>query len=250
MKPRPEGGRYERQAALLGDHGQEKLERARVFIAGAGGLGSAVSAYLAVAGTGIIEIADRDVVELSNLNRQILFSSGDVGRKKARAVAGRLRDLNPSVRLSVWTEDLRQISLEKRISSFDVLVDALDDYSARYALNRASLRLGIPLVHGAVRGFYGQVTTLVPGKTACLRCLFPQNPAAAGPPVIGSLCGVVGCLQATEVIKLILGLGTPLENRLLFFDGLRGTWEEMEVRKRQDCPDCGGKGFLSERTKA
>jgi molybdopterin/thiamine biosynthesis adenylyltransferase len=249
MKLRPEGGRYERQAALLGDCGQEKLDQARVFIAGAGGLGAAVSVYLAAAGTGRIEIADRDVVELSNLNRQILFSSGDVGRKKAGAAAERLRDLNPSVRLSVWTEDLLRPSLDERVSSFDVFVDALDDYGARYVLNRAALRLGIPLVHGAVRGFYGQVTTLVPGKTACLRCLFPRNPAVAQPPVIGSICGVVGCLQATEVIKLILGLGTLLENRLLFFDGLRGTWEEIEVGKRQDCPDCGGKGPPPEETR-
>lgn len=241
--------RYERQLSLIGKRGQRKLKQAKVFIAGAGGLGTAVSAYLAAAGIGRIEIVDRDSIQLSNLNRQILFSAKDVGKEKAAATVKRLRNLNPHIELKAKTEDLLLTHLYARVSSFDVLVDALDNFSARYVLNRASIHQGIPLIHGAIRGFYGQITTILPGKTACLRCLFPESPDLAPPSVLGPTCGVVGCLQATEVIKFILGLGSLLENRLLLFDGLKGVLEEVEIKRRPGCPDCGEEAFLGERRK-
>jgi adenylyltransferase/sulfurtransferase len=244
MEVEREWKRYERQLGLIGKHGQKKLKRAKVFIAGAGGLGTAVLTYLAAAGIGKIEIVDKDSVHLSNLNRQILFSEKDVGKEKAWAAVKKLRSLNPHIELKAKTEDLLLTCLYERVSSFDVLVDALDNFSARYILNRASLHQGIPLIHGAVRGFYGQITTVLPGKTACLRCLFPGSPDLVQPSVLGPVCGLVGCLQATEVIKLILGLGSLLENRLLLYDGLRGTSEEVEVQRRPDCQDCGGPAFF------
>ena len=238
--------RYERQLGLLGRAGQRKLKQGSVFIAGAGGLGTAVAAYLAAAGLGRIRVVDRDRVQLGNLNRQFLYAETDEGRMKAPALARRLRRLNPHIDPSGRAGDVDSAEVQWELSRFDVIVDALDNFSARYILNRASLQLKIPLVHGSIRGFYGQLTTVIPGRTPCLRCLFPESPEFLEPPVIGPVCGVIGCLQGLEVIKYLLGDGSLLTDRLLVFDGLRGNTEEIEVKKRPDCPDCGGCAGLLE----
>jgi molybdopterin/thiamine biosynthesis adenylyltransferase len=232
--------RYERQLGLLGQTGQRKLKRASVFIAGAGGLGTAVAAYLAAAGLGRIRIVDKDRVEIGNLNRQFLYTEADAGKMKAPALGRRLRRLNPHVDSAGRAGDVTSPEVHAELSSFDVVVDALDNFSARRVLNRASIRLGIPLVHGSIRGYYGQVTMVIPGRTPCLRCLFPENPEVPAPPALGPVCGVIGCLQGLEVIKYLLGKESSLANRLLVFDGLKGTLEEIEVKRRLECPDCGG----------
>jgi molybdopterin/thiamine biosynthesis adenylyltransferase len=232
---------YERQLALIGRRGQRRLKQSSVFIAGAGGLGTAVASYLAAAGIGRIIIVDRDKVQVSNLNRQVMYAEKDAGRMKAAALAERLRELNPHIEVAGEPVDVDGPDLRDRISTFDVLVDALDNFPSRYILNGAALAQGVPLVHASIRGFYGQVTTLVPGLTPCLRCLFPETPKEDRPAVLGPVCGVVGCLQAMEVLKYLLGNGSLLMNKLLVFDGLKGALEEVEIGRRPDCPECGAR---------
>jgi molybdopterin/thiamine biosynthesis adenylyltransferase len=233
--------RYERQLELIGRRGQQKLKQACVFIAGAGGLGTAVATYLTAVGIGRIEIVDKDTVHISNLNRQVMYSEKDDGKMKAAALARRLRLLNPHIQVQGSSLDIGAAGLRERVLAFDILVDALDNFTSRYALNTAALAQGIPLVHASIRGFYGQLTTLVPGITPCLRCLFPETPAEDRPSVLGPVCGVIGCLQAMEVIKYLLGNGSLLMNKLLVLDALKGDLDEVEIGRRPDCPECGGR---------
>jgi len=200
-----------------------------------------VASYLAAAGIGRIAIVDRDKIQVSNLNRQVMYFEKDAGVLKAGALAERLRGLNPHVEITGETVDISGTDIQDRVSSFDVLVDALDNFPSRYVLNGASLAKGVPLVHASIRGFYGQVTTLVPGLTPCLRCLFPETPKEERPSVLGPVCGVIGCLQAMEVLKYLLGNGSLLMNKLLVFDGLKGALDAVEIGRRTDCPECGGR---------
>ena len=232
---------YERQLELIGRRGQRRLKRSSVFIAGAGGLGTAAASYLAAAGVGRILIVDRDKVQVNNLNRQVMYAEKDAGKLKAPALAGRLSGLNPHIELRGELIDISASDIRDRVSTFDVIVDALDNFPSRYVLNGAALAQGIPLVHASIRGFYGQVTTLVPGLTPCLKCLFPEIPKEDSPSVLGPVCGVIGCLQAMEVIKYLLGNGSLLMNKLLVFDGLKGSLDEVEIGRRADCPECGGR---------
>lgn len=232
---------YERQLELIGRRGQRRLKQAGVYIAGAGGLGTAVASYLAAAGIGRIAIVDRDKVQVSNLNRQVMYAEKDAGRMKAAALADRLRGLNPHIELTGESVDISGTDIRERVATFDILVDALDNFPSRYVLNSAALAQGVPLVHASIRGFYGQVTTLVPGLTPCLRCLFPETPKEERPAVLGPVCGVIGCLQAMEVLKYLLGNGSLLMNKLLVFDGLKGALDEVEIGRRADCPECGGR---------
>jgi molybdopterin-synthase adenylyltransferase len=232
---------YERQLELIGRRGQRRLKRSSVFIAGAGGLGTAAASYLAAAGVGRILIVDRDKVQVNNLNRQVMYAEKDAGKLKAPALAGRLSGLNPHIELRGELIDVGASDIRDRVSTFDVIVDALDNFPSRYVLNGAALAQGIPLVHASIRGFYGQVTTLVPGLTPCLRCLFPEIPKDDSPSVLGPVCGVIGCLQAMEVIKYLLGSGSLLMNKLIVFDGLKGSLDEVEIGRRADCPECGGR---------
>jgi adenylyltransferase/sulfurtransferase len=232
---------YERQLELIGRRGQRRLKRSSVFIAGAGGLGTAAASYLAAAGVGRILIVDRDKVQVNNLNRQVMYAEKDAGKLKAPALAGRLSGLNPHIELRGELIDISASDIRDRVSTFDVIVDALDNFPSRYVLNGAALAQGIPLVHASIRGFYGQVTTLVPGLTPCLKCLFPEIPKDDSPSVLGPVCGVIGCLQAMEVIKYLLGNGSLLMNKLIVFDGLKGSLDEVEIGRRADCPECGGR---------
>lgn len=233
--------RYRRQAEILGRGGQERLKAATVFVAGAGGLGSAVLTYLAAAGVGKIRVYDHDVVRLDNLNRQILYTELDEGMPKAVRAGLRVRNLNPYLRIEAVQGRVESANAPDLLRGCDAAVDALDNFETRFILNEAAVGLRIPLVHGAVLEFSGQVMTVLPRKTACLKCVFPPVPTRSGFPILGATCGVVGSIQAGEIIKLLAGLETPLAGRLLFWDGRRGSWDELEVRRNPDCPVCGHK---------
>ncbi len=231
--------RYERQIKIFGDEGQGRLRRAKVTIAGAGGLGSVSAAYLTVAGVGRIRVVDHDVVELSNLNRQILHWEKDIGREKAESFEEKLSQMNSEVEVAVMGQRISEDNVADVVKGSDLIVDAMDNFQTRYLLNRVALEKKIPLFHGGVYGFEGQVTTIIPGKTACLRCVFPEAPAPETFPVIGATCGVIGCIQATEVVKYIVGAGELLKNRLLVWDGLDARMEEFAVERNPACEDCG-----------
>jgi adenylyltransferase/sulfurtransferase len=236
-----EKNRYSRQIRLFGEEGQEKLRRTGVFIAGAGGLGSAVSIYLAAAGFGRIVIADCDRVELSNLNRQILHASSDVGRPKADSAYETLTSINPEIKVEALVEIISEDSIDGLLQGCDLIMDAMDNFPTRYLLNRAALQRKIPLFHGAISGYQGQAATIIPGKTACLSCIFPRAPPAEAFPALGCTCGVIGSIQVTEAVKYVTGAGRLLENRLLLWDGLHACLDELAYERNLRCPDCSDK---------
>ena len=233
--------RYDRQIMIwgVGKEGQEKLKQAKVFIAGAGGLGSPVSMYLAAAGIGTIRIVDCDKVELSNLNRQILHWDENIGRTKADSAAEKLNKLNPWIKIEAIAEVITEANVSQLVSGFDLIVDAMDNMPTRYLINRVALAMDIPLFHGAVSGFEGRAMTIIPGKTACLGCVYRGRTTPSEKfPVIGITPAVIGCIQATEVIKHILGLGKLLTDRLLIYDALELKFTELKVMKDPDCEYC------------
>jgi molybdopterin/thiamine biosynthesis adenylyltransferase len=236
--------RYDRQIMIygFGEAGQEKLQKARVFLAGAGGLGSPIAIYLAAAGIGTLRIADYDKVDLSNLNRQVLHGEEDIGKRKGDSAAEKLRKFNTRVKVETIAETITESNILQLVGDADVIVDAMDNLPTRYLLNRTAVEKGIPLFHGAVYGFEGRAMTVLPGKTACLNCLYhgvtvPKEKF----PVIGVTPAVIGCIQATEVIKYITGLGELLTDRLLNFDGLRMKFNEFKINRDPDCEVCGNK---------
>jgi len=233
--------RYERQIRIFGVDGQERLKNAKVFVAGAGGLGSAISIYLAAAGIGRIRIVDHEKIELSNLNRQILHCDEDVGREKAASAEEKLKKINPDVSLEAISETIEENNVLELVGDFDLIVDAMDNFHTRYLLNRTAIVKNIPFFYGAINGLYGQATTIIPGKTACLRCIFPEPPLSMTFPVVGATCGVIGCIQVTEIVKYIVKMGSSLENRLLLWDGLNAKIDEIEIERNPSCEDCGWK---------
>lgn len=234
--------RYDRQMMIygFGQEGQEKLKKARVFIAGVGGLGSPAAIYLAVAGTGTIRIADHDTVEISNLNRQVLHWDENVGGEKAHSALRKLKKLNPDVRIEALGETITEDNAMQLVADSDLIVDAMDNLPTRYLLNRTAIKKGIPFFHGAVYGFEGRAMTVIPGKSACLNCIYH---GAAVPkakfPVIGVTPAVIGCIQAAEVIKYLTGLGELLTNRVLNFDALSMKFTEFKVNRDPNCEHCG-----------
>jgi adenylyltransferase/sulfurtransferase len=238
LSPR-ELDRYKRQMLLFGEEGQEKLRKSHIFIAGAGGLGSPVSVYLAVAGIGTITLADRDVVEQTNLNRQILHYDRDIGKKKIHSAEEKLTAINPDITIKVIEATLDETNTAHLVGTADGIVDAMDNFPTRYILNNEALRKNIPFFHGAIRGLYGQATTIVPGITPCLRCLFPKAPPQEVFPVVGVTPGLIGMVQSTEVIKYLLHEGRLLTNRLFLWDGHESRSEEIGVARTPYCPDCG-----------
>lgn len=248
--------RYSRHLRLveIGEAGQRKLEQARIVILGAGGLGSPAAYYLAAAGVGTLVIADDDVVERSNLQRQILHTDDRIGVSKLDSAAQALHALNPRVHFDGLPERVTSANVDALLEGADVVLDGADNFPVRYLLNDACVKLGKPLVYGAVQRFQGQVGVFDAGrqrgKAPCYRCLFPQPPAAADAPncseagVLGVLPGVVGMLQATEAIKLILGIGEPLAGRILMFDALAMRFHETRLAPDPECPVCAvGKPF-------
>jgi len=233
--------RYARQIIIpgWGDEGQEKIKAATVFIAGAGGLGGPVSIYLATAGVGTIRICDADVVELSNLNRQILHTDQGVGSPKALSAEARLREVNPSITVEGCKAYIDEKSIESIVGTPDVVLDCLDNYPTRFLLNSYCLARSIPLVHGAIWGMTGQLTVIHPPETPCLRCVIPEAPPKEVFPVLGVTPGVTGCLQGFETLKLITGIGEPLKGRMLTFDAEFMHFSTLNVRPVASCPDCG-----------
>jgi molybdopterin/thiamine biosynthesis adenylyltransferase len=233
--------RYDRQILIegFGEEGQERLRGSRVLIAGAGGLGSPVAFYLTAAGVGRIRIIDHDQVELSNLNRQILHWETDIGRGKVESARLKLRNLNSTVEVEAVGETITEDNVAGLVEGCDVIVDAMDNFPTRYLLNRSALRKGVPFFHGAVSGFEGRVMTILPGKTACLRCMYRGPVPREKFPVVGVTPAVIGSIQAAEVIKYLVGVGKLLTNRLLVYNGLEATFSEFRIEKNPDCEDCG-----------
>ncbi len=232
--------RYDRQILIdeIGVKGQERLKQSRVLVSGAGGLGSPISLYLAAAGVGSLRIVDQDEVSLSNLNRQILYGNQDIGIKKAEAAEQRLRNLNPDIHVEAVAGRITEETVLDLADSCDIILDAMDNFSARYLLNDVALKKNIPFIYGGVCGLEGALTTIIPGKTACLRCIFPTSPPGAAAPVLGATPGAIGCLQAMEAIKYILGMGKLLANRLLVFDGFSMAFTEIRLNRNPRCSDC------------
>ncbi len=239
----PEGmERYARQLILpgWGREAQEKLARATVFIAGAGGLGSPVAMYLAAAGVGTLRICDSGTVELSDLNRQLLHAEADLGMPKADSACRTLRRTNPRVRVVPLRACIDERSVEALVGEASLIVDCLDSFAARLPVNRNAVARGLPMIHAGVNGLCGQITFLHPPRTACLACIVPQAPGSGGTiPVLGPTAGVLGCLEAMEALKFLTGTGLPLTGRLLFFDGAAGQFQEVAVDRDPRCPVCG-----------
>ena len=233
--------RYDRQIMMkgIGKDGQEKLKKARVFVAGAGGLGSPISIYLAVAGVGTIRLADHDTIELSNLNRQILHGDGDLGKRKVDSAVKKLQNMNKDITVAAVAETITEENVSRLVGDCDLIVDAMDNLPTRYVLNRAAIEKNIPFFHGAVYGFEGRATTIIPGKTACLWCIYQGRITEGKFPVIGVAPAVIGCLQATEVIKYITGIGELLTDQLLIYDGLNLEFTKLEVKRDPHCQHCG-----------
>ena len=239
MQGENESRRYERQMLVFGEVGQEKIGDAKVFIAGAGGLGSLVSMYLAAAGVGRIGIVDHDTVDITNLNRQLLHWTADVGRLKTVSAREKLAEMNPGVEIDTVSEKIDENNVLELVQDYDLIVDAMDNFHARYLLNKAAVAGNVPLFHGAVHGFDGQVTTVIPKKTPCLRCIFPENLPKTIIPAIGATCGVIASVQVTEVLKYLTGIGTLAANRLLIWDGLNMVMNEIPLERNPKCRDCG-----------
>jgi sulfur-carrier protein adenylyltransferase/sulfurtransferase len=239
--------RYSRHLALreIGVEGQQKLKAARVLIIGAGGLGSPSALYLAAAGVGRLGVIDHDRVDVSNLQRQVLYDAASVDAPKAEAAAARLRALNPEIEIVAHQTELNASTVRQIFSGYDVVLDGTDRFTTRYLSNDACVLMGKALVSAAIHRFEGQALTYAPGRGPCYRCLFPEPPADGVVPncaeagVLGVLPGVMGTIQATEAIKLIVGAGEPLFGRLLTYDALAMKFEEFRFRRRPDCAVCG-----------
>ncbi len=241
MLTRDELERYQRQIMIedLGIEGQEKLKRARVLVAGVGGLGSPAALYLAAGGVGNLRIVDCDTVELSNLNRQILHWSPDLGRNKVDSAGTKLRELNRETMVETINERITQDNIKDLVSDCDVILDAMDNLETRYLLNKIAQEMKVPFCHGAIRGFEGRAMTIIPGKSACLMCLYHGAKTKEKVPVIGVTAGVIACIEATEAIKYLTGIGQLLTNRFLVYDGLSMRFLEIQVARNPACPHCG-----------
>lgn len=240
--------RYSRHVIMddVGPAGQKRLLDASVLVVGAGGLGSPIIQYLAAAGVGRLGIVDDDVVERSNLQRQVIHADADVGRPKVDSAAAFVEALNPDVDVETHEARLTAETVEELIADYDLVVDGSDNFQTRYLVNDACTLAGVPFTHGAIFQFEGQITTFpADDESPCYRCLFPEAPPAGMVPncatagVLGVLPGTVGCIQATEAIKLLLGDGDLLDGRLLFYDAMAMDFDEIEIRKNPDCPVCG-----------
>ncbi len=246
--------RYSRQIILphVGGKGQRKLLESKVLLIGAGGLGSPAGLYLSAAGVGTLGFVDFDVVDLSNLHRQVLHHTADVGRAKTESAAETVRALNPDVRVVLHQAKLRSEIAQEIFTEYDVVVDGSDNFPTKYLANDTCVLLGKPLVFGAVFQFDGQASVFMPGQGPCYRCLFPTPPQPGTIPscqeagVLGVVPGIIGCIQANEVIKLLLGLGETLVGRLLILDAMQMEFAEVWVKRNPECPICGERPTVTE----
>lgn len=246
--------RYSRHIILkeVGGKGQKKLLDGKVMVIGAGGLGAPLALYLAAAGVGTIGIADADVVDLSNLQRQVIHFTSDVGKPKVESAREKMEAINPDVRVRTYQEWISAANIARIIADYDFVIDGTDNFAAKFLVNDACVLAGTPYSHGGILQFDGQTLTVKPGESPCYRCIFPAPPpkdaiptcARAG--VIGVLPGVLGTIQATEAIKYLLGQGDLLTGRLLTYDALRMRFREVPVKKSARCPVCGDNPTITE----
>ncbi len=239
--------RYSRQLILpdFGTKEQGRLKRARVAVTGAGGLGCPISTYLTLAGVGEIHIIDFDRVELSNLNRQFLYTPGDAGRQKAEVAAKRLGEINPEIKVEAITEKITYDNAFELLKGYDAIVDGTDNFAVRYAVNDAAVVNRVPLFHGAALMYEGRAMSIIPRETACFRCVFPEPPPAGMIPtcreagILGSVVGIVGAIQASEAIRYLAGLEIGLKNRLLIINADEMRFEKVRIARSSECTACG-----------
>jgi molybdopterin/thiamine biosynthesis adenylyltransferase len=246
--------RYSRHIILkgVGGKGQQKLLGGKVLIIGAGGLGSPIALYLAAAGVGTIGIADADVVELSNLQRQIAHQTKDIGAPKVLSARDKMEAMNPDVRVNTYHTWISADNIPDIIKDYDFVIDGTDNFAAKFLINDACVLAGKPYSHGGILHFVGQTLTFIPGQSACYRCIFPAPPPKDAIPtcsqagVLGVLPGVIGMMQATEALKYLLGMGELLTGRLLVYDALAMTFRTVKVRRNPHCPICGENPTITE----
>jgi molybdopterin-synthase adenylyltransferase len=236
--------RYNRQMMIpeIGEEGQKKLKSAKVLVAGAGGLGSISSYYLAAAGIGHLTIVDKDIVEWSNLNRQIIHWTKDIGKEKTHSAMQKLQNLNPNCSIKAIQAEITEDNCRELIGDCSIIVDGLDNMKARKILNAASIKYKIPFIYGGVHQLDGLLSVFIPQKTPCLECIFPfdadeSDPAPQG--ILGPVPGVIACIQSIEAVKLILGFKDLLTGRLLSFCGYDMSFREFKIEKNPQCPACG-----------
>ncbi len=235
--------RYTRQLLIGGwdASAQERLRTARVFIAGAGGLGSPLLMYLAAAGVGNLIVCDYDRVDRTNLNRQTLHNDSRIGQPKADSARQTLESLNPTINITAISERITGANAARLTVDADILVDCLDNIDARLHLNAVAVERGIPMVHAGIHGLHGQITFIHPPDTPCLACFFPRERAKGPVPVLGATAGILGAMQAMETLKYLTGIGENLRNRLLFFDGMDMNSATVKISRNPKCRVCGGK---------
>jgi len=236
-----ERNRYQRQMIFpgWGEEAQQRVKNSKVFIAGAGGLGSPLSMYLAVAGVGTIRIADCGTLELSNLNRQILHDDSRINKNKALSAQETLTRLNPEIKVEPVTEEITDANTEAVIGTVDLIVDCLDNFETRQILNKYAVKTSTPMIHAGVYGMRGQITFIKPPETPCLWCMHTGTLPKTLFPIVGATAGVIGCLEALEAIKYLSGVGTNLMGRMLVWDGAAMEFMDLPQKKIPDCPVCG-----------
>ncbi|HOS41971.1 MAG TPA: HesA/MoeB/ThiF family protein [Spirochaetota bacterium] len=241
MLTETEKRRYERQLIIPGwdESAQEMLSKSKVFIAGAGGLGSPVLYYLASAGVGTLAFCDNDRIDESNLNRQILHSEKSIDQLKVDSASASLRDLNSNITLMPIPDTISANSIDNIVGDVDIIIDCLDNVPTRHLLNRYSIKRNIPLIHAGVSEMHGQITFLKPHVTPCLACFFPETSIKMKIPIVGATAGIIGSIQALEAIKYITGLGTVLMNKMLIFSGLDMRFDCINLQKNMKCRVCG-----------
>jgi len=246
--------RYSRHIILkeVGGKGQQKLLAGRVLIIGAGGLGAPIALYLAAAGVGTIGIADADVVDITNLQRQVIHFTPDVGKPKVESAAEKMRAINPDVTVKTYQEWVSAANIAQLIADYDFIIDGTDNFAAKFLINDACVLGGKPYSHGGILQFVGQTITVLPGQSTCYRCIFPTPPPKDAIPtcsqagVIGVLPGVIGSIQATEAVKYLLGKGELLTGRLLMYDALAMKFRDVAIKRNPKCPVCGTAPSITE----
>jgi len=232
--------RYSRQILLFGEKPQIKLKKSTVAVVGVGGLGSFNSLYLAAAGVGRIVLVDKEKVELSNLNRQVLYWTRDIGEVKVEKAAEKLRELNPEIEVEPMAVEVNEETIREVVKRADIVLDGLDNWKTRLIVNKVCVEENKPFIHAGVKGLSGQILVVIPHKTPCLQCILPPKiREEKTPPVIATTVGLIAALQAQEAIKILTGLGEPLKNKILLFNGYTNTFTTVEVNRRKDCQVCG-----------
>ncbi len=246
--------RYSRHIILqqIGGTGQEKLLSSKVLIIGAGGLGSPAALYLAAAGVGMIGIVDGDKVDLTNLQRQVIHATGDLGTEKVKSAEKKMRAINPDVTVHTYSEWLRADNIRRIVRQYDFVIDGTDNFTAKFLINDACYFEKIAFSHAGILRFDGQLITVIPDESACYRCIFPAPPPSGAVPtcaqagVLGVLAGTVGLLQATEAVKYLLGIGDLLTNTLLTYNALKMDFRKVSLSRNPECPICGNKPDITE----